>query len=147
MIRKVAGVDMNDAHNMAQAVGSGAVATASAKHTFLAFGSGLTFATIVVMAMTMPRSKKEFFVALISTVVSSFCGGAWAIQYFNLLPLATSFGSDLELWMYLAKLGGVFFVMGLPGWIVIRAIFVYTESRKEQGIDVLIGDIRDELRG
>lgn len=139
---------MNDAHNMAHGaaqVGSGAVAAASAKHTFLAVGSGLTLATIVVMAMTMPRSKCEFFVALISTVVSSFCGGAFAIQYFGLLPAAAVAATDLDAFLFLAKLGGVFFVCGLPGWVIIRACFVFSESRKNKGIDQFIRDARGVL--
>lgn len=139
---------MNDAHNMAHGaaqVGGGAVAAASAKHTFLAVGSGLTLATIVVMAMTMPRSKCEFFVALISTVVSSFCGGAFAIHYFGLLPAAAVAATDLDAFLFLAKLGGVFFVCGLPGWVIIRACFVFSESRKNKGIDQLIKDARDVL--
>jgi hypothetical protein len=146
MMRKVAGVDMNDAHNMAQGaaqVSGGAVAAASAKHTFIAVGSGLTLATIVVMAMTMPRSKREFFVALISTVVSSFCGGAFVIQYFDLLPMAQSATTQLDMFLFLAKLGGVFFVCGLPGWIFVRSCFVWSESRKDAGIDTLIADIRN----
>lgn len=136
---------MNDVNNMAQGatqVGGGAVAAASAKHTFFAVGSGLTLAVIVVMAMTMPRSKREFFVALISTVVSSFCGGAFAIQYFDLLPMAQAATTQLDMFLFLAKLGGVFFVCGLPGWIVIRGYFVWTESRKDKGIDALITDAK-----
>lgn len=136
---------MNDVNNMAQGaaqVGGSAVAAASAKHTFFAVGSGLTLAMIVVMAMTMPRSKCEFFVALISTVVSSFCGGAFAIQYFELLPVVASATTELDAFLFLAKLGGVFFVCGLPGWIVIRGYFVWTESRKDKGIDALITDAK-----
>jgi hypothetical protein len=95
------------------------------------------------MAMTMPKSKCEFFVALISTVVSSFCGGAFAIQYFALLPLAASAATDLDAFLFLAKLGGVFFVCGLPGWVIIRACFVFSESRRDKGIDTLITDIRN----
>ena len=142
-------MDMNDVNNMAQGaaqVGSGAFAAASAKHTFMAVGSGLTLATIVVMAMTMPRNKKDFFCALLSTVASSIFGGAWAIQYFGLLAHLQGASSELEVILCLAKLGGVFFICGLPGWIFIRSCFVWSESRKTQGIDQLIKGVRDAVQ-
>jgi hypothetical protein len=138
---------MNEAHRAAE-IGTAAYAagkaggTVAAKHTFMVAGAGVTLAAIVVMSMTMPRSKCEFFVALISTVVSSLSGGAWMIQEWALLGSVVGAMSEIELWLALAKLGGVFFVCGLPGWILVRAAFVWSEARKNKGIDVFIRDIK-----
>lgn len=126
----------------AYAAGKTGGAAAAAKHTALVAGTGLTLAAIVVMSMTMPKNKGEFFVALISTVVSSLSGGAWVIQHFDLLSKVALATTEAELWICLAKLGGVFFVAGLPGWVVVRSAFVFTEARKSKGIDVLIRDTK-----
>lgn len=45
--------------------------------TALATAAGL--AAIVVMLMTKPKTEQEWAVALISTLVSSLCGGAFVI--------------------------------------------------------------------
>lgn len=137
---------MSDAHNMATAAAgtTTGVAAASAKHTAIAVGAGLTMATIVVMAMTMPRNRCEFFVALLSTVASSIFGGAWVIQYFELMHYVGAAGNDLELFLWLGKLGGIFFVAGLPGWIVIRASFLATERRKDMDIVQIVDEIRGD---
>jgi len=141
---------MGASHGMAEAAAGAAmagkaVASAGAQHTIFAMGSGLTMATIVVMAMTMPKNKIDFFCALLSTVASSVFGGAWAIQYFGLLEHLQSAGSELDTILCLARLGGIFFAFGLPGWIIIRACFVWSESRKHKGIDQIIKDARDTL--
>lgn len=142
---------MNDAKTAAEVgaamYGGGKAGTAvAAKHTLAVATTGLTLAAIVVMAMTMPKSRCEFFVALISTVVSSFAGGAWAILQWNMFGSVLTASNELELWLSLAKLGGVFFVCGLPGWVLIRSAFVFSEARKNKGINVLIRDIKKALR-
>ena len=134
---------MSDAGNMAQA---GAVAvsagSAAAKHTAIAAGGGLAMGAIVVMSLTMPSRKIDFFAALISTVISSLCGGAYAVQYFDLLTGVLLAPTTAHLYLALAQVGGVFFVCGLPGWVLVRSIFVFTEARKNKGIDVLMADAR-----
>lgn len=136
-------MDMNDAGNMAQA---GAVAvsagSAAAKHTAIAAGGGLAMGAIVVMSLTMPNRKIDFFAALISTVISSLCGGAYAVQYFDLLAGVLLAPTMTHLYIALAQVGGVFFLCGLPGWVLVRSVFVFTEARKTKGIDVLVGDAK-----
>jgi lipid-A-disaccharide synthase-like uncharacterized protein len=138
---------MNDAHNMATAAAhaSAPVAAASAKHTFIAVGAGMTMATIVVMAMTMPKNRCEFFVALLSTVASSIFGGAWVIQYLGIIFYMAGVGNELELFLFLGKLGGIFFVCGLPGWIVIRACFLFSERRRDKDILQIAEEVKDAL--
>lgn len=142
---------MNDAKTAAEVgaamYGGGKAGTAvAAKHTLFVASTSMTLATAVVMAMTMPKSRGEFFVALISTIVSSFAGGAWAILELGMFGSVLTASNELELWLSLAKLGGVFFVAGLPGWVLIRSAFVFSEARKNKGINVLIRDIRRSFK-
>jgi len=95
-----------------------------------------------VMALTMPSRKADFFAALISTVASSLAGGAYAVQYFDMLAAVILAPTMLHFYIALAQIGGMFFVCGLPGWILVRACFVWGEARKNKGIDTLIGYIR-----
>lgn len=120
-----------------------ATSMAGTKHAAIAAGSGLTLATIIVMAMTMPSSKREFFVALVSTVASSVFGGAWVIQYFDLIGMIVAPVAGIGSLLMISKLGGVFFVAGLPGWVVIRAAFITSERRKSHDIKDYIDEFRE----
>ena len=134
-------VDMNDAGHMAQAAAG--MGGAAMKHTAIAAGGGLTLGAIIVMALTMPSKKSDFFAALISTVVSSLAGGAYAVKRFDMLVDVLLAPSDLHFYIALAQIGGMFFVCGLPGWILVRGFFVWSEARKNKGLDVIIGDARN----
>ena len=107
--------------------------------TIAAMGGGLTLATIIVMAMTTPPTKKEFLLALISTVVFSFAGGAAFIMYFNLQEWATSFFG-------LIAILGICFTCGLPGWAIVRSTFIYFEKNKKVPIDDVIKKARGKLQ-
>lgn len=120
-----------------------ATSVASAKHTAIAVGSGLTLAAIIVMSLTMPSSRREFFVALVSTVASSVFGGAWVIQYFDLIGMIVAPVAGIGSLLMISKLGGVFFVAGLPGWVVIRAAFITSERRKSHDIKDYIDEFRE----
>ena len=73
---------------MPEPTSSGVAGAAAAYKAFggtaAAAASGATLAAVVVMLMTPPRDKREWTVGLISTVVSSICGGAITIEYFQL---------------------------------------------------------------
>jgi hypothetical protein len=136
-------VDVNDAHNAAQGAASVMGAgTAAIKHTAIAAGGGLTLGAIIVMALTMPSRKSDFFAALISTVVSSLAGGSYAVTYFGMLNEVLIAPTPLHLYIALAQVGGMFFVCGLPGWVIVRGAFVFSEARKNKGLDVLISDAK-----
>lgn len=94
--------------------------------------------TIVVMAMTLPKTVREFVVAMISTVVSSLAGGAFVIRWFDLLHWAHD---DLGL----VALAGVIFVCGLPAWVMVRAWFAYAELRKEMTLPDMIREIKQAV--
>lgn len=100
-----------------------------------AIGAGLV--SIVVMAMAVPRSAREFAVALISTVVSSICGGAFIVRWLDIGHWALD---DLGM----VALAGVIFVAGLPAWVMVRALFAWTESRKGVALPQLVKEFREE---
>ncbi len=89
---------------------------------------GATLAAVVVMLMTPPRSKREWAVGLISTVVASIGGGAAAIEYFGLQHWATAP-------IGLCAMGGLIFACGLPGWAIVRWVFNFIDRNGDAGID------------
>jgi len=101
---------------------------------FAAIGTALV--SVVVMAMTMPQSVREFVVALISTLVSSICGGAFVVRWLDIGHWALD---DVGM----VAIAGVIFVCGLPAWILVRALFAWTESRKNAALPELVKEFRD----
>lgn len=110
--------------------------------TSLAVAAGL--AAVVVMLMTKPKDDKEFAVALISTVMSSLCGGAAVVLWFGLVKwvLVTS---PTELYLGFLALGGIFFACGLPGWLFVRLLFNTMEKAKGKTLEGAIHDIKHEV--
>lgn len=107
-----------------------------------ALGSVSALAAVVVMAMTLPKTIREFCVALISTVISSLCGGAFVIRWLEVGHWAND---DLGM----IALGGVVFLSGLPAWVLVRAWFKWTENRRDKDLGQLIQDmaeLRKDLR-
>lgn len=97
---------------------------------------GSLLVSLVVMLMTLPKTGREFATALISTVVSSICGGAGVVRWFELSSWAHD---DLGL----IALLGLAFVCGLPAWIVVRALFNWSEARKTEGLPELVHELRE----
>ena len=101
-----------------------------------AFGFVAVLAAIVVMAMTLPKTAREFVVAMISTTVSSICGGAFVVRWF-----------DLGAWVNddfgLMAIGGLIFICGLPAWVLVRAGFKWAEKRKDKDLAELATDLQD----
>lgn len=100
-------------------------------------------ATIVSMCMMTPRNAREWAVGIISTVMCSLCGGAYAILRLGLLhPLPTDPQAE-----YLAVLTalGVVFACGLPGWAVVRAVFTWLIKRQGKDIGELVADARADV--
>lgn len=98
------------------------------------FGALLT--AIVVMAMTVPKTAREFAVALISTLMFSLGGGAFVVRWFELMAWANDlFG--------LIALLGLAFVCGLPGWVLVRGWFVFAEKRREASLPDIVREIKE----
>ena len=96
--------------------------------------------SIVVMAMTLPKSAREWTVAMISTVVSSLFGGAFLIRWLELSHWAQD---DIGI----VGLGAVVFAAGLPAWVMVRGWFAYTEASKGRSLLELIRELRAVAKG
>jgi hypothetical protein len=77
-------------------------------------------------------------VGLISTVVSSICGGAITVEYFQLHHWAFS-----TIGLY--AMGGVIFACGLPGWAMVRWLFNFIDERRDASIDQVAKDVKEML--
>lgn len=82
----------------------------------------VVLATIVVMAMTIPKTVKEFVVALICTVMCSLCGGAFIVMHMGLISWVNDY-------VGIVALSGIVFACGLPAWVLVRAFYAYAEIR------------------
>ena len=131
--RSSGAVDMEKV--LAYAAGSKLAGTAVGGKCIAAMGGGITLATIVVMVMTNFKNRKEIFVALLSTVISSAFVGAGIITYFGLQDLTHDFFG-------IVVLSGILFTSGLPGWVLIRAFFIFADKVKKMPIDKLIELLR-----
>lgn len=124
-------------HSMAEP-SSSAVGGFAAYKLAVAFGLPAGLAAVVVMLWIQPKSPREWAMALISTVVSSLCGGAAVVQHYGL----SSWGDS---YVGLVAVAGIIFACGIPGWIVVRAAFAWAEKRKGKDIAELIGDAKESL--
>lgn len=104
-----------------------------------AFGFVAVLAAVVVMAMTLPKTVREFMVAMISTTVSSLCGGAFLVRWLEIGHWAND---DVGM----VALGGLVFVAGLPAWVVVRAWFAWSEAKKDRQIDEIVDAVLDAKR-
>jgi len=104
-----------------------------------AFGFVAVLAAVVVMAMTLPRTVREFFVAMVSTTVSSIGGGAFLVRW---LDLGHWVNDDLGM----IAIGGMIFVCGLPAWVLVRALFAWSEAKKDRQITEIIDAVIEAKR-
>lgn len=103
-----------------------------------AFGFVAVLAAVVVMAMTLPKTVREFTVAMISTSVSSICGGAFVVRWFGIAHWVNDDAGMIAI-------GGIIFVCGLPAWVLVRAWFKWAEKRRDKDLAEIVGDLA-ELR-
>ncbi|MCH7295478.1 hypothetical protein [Acinetobacter higginsii] len=93
------------------------------------YGLGVLIAVVIalgylVVVMTrMPRSRSEWVVSLVTTVIGSIGGGGFIIQHFAMHDYATT-------WAGMCAIGGIFFATGLPFWAIIRWTFNYINARE-----------------
>lgn len=102
--------------------------------------AGAILAAIVVMAITPAKTVREFVVGMISTLVASLSGGAALTRYLGLTDLAN------DPWG-LATIGGIMFVCGLPGWLLVRAFFLWAQRRRHMDLAELLKDAKRGYRG
>jgi hypothetical protein len=112
-----------------------------------ALGIGAALATVVAMCVTLPRTLREWAVALISTVVSSLGGGALVIVKFGLLDALGKSATELDLFVQLLGVLGIVFACGLPGWAVVRWTFNWLEKRRDKDLGDIVGEVRGAIGG
>ena len=96
-------------------------------------------ASVLVMSMTAPRSSRELVAALISTLAFSLFGGAVVTKQLGLEGMVHGDMIDMM------QLCAIIFVCGTPGWILVRAVFNWSESRKHLEIDDLIKSAKSDI--
>src|SRR5688572_25103967 len=93
-----------------------AVATGVVAKLFSPAVIGAALSSTIVMVMTMPKTKKQQFIALLTTMAGSIFGGSAIVDWYHLDQVLST-----------TALGGVYLVAGLPIWIIIRGFYAYTE--------------------
>lgn len=110
-----------------------------------AYGAGLIIGLFIVMVwlvviMTrMPRTRQEWAVGLITTVVSSLAGGSFLIVKYQL----HAWNNDVYGMM---ALGGFYFACGLPGWALVRWVFNFINKRDGSDILDVVREVKDEIK-
>ena len=93
---------------------------------------GPVAASVVVMSMTQPR---EWFSAIISTVMCSIGLGSYVItHYLNIHPVGDELAG--------MQAGAIYFLCGLPGWFLVRALFYTMEKYQQMNIIEILEKIR-----
>lgn len=100
---------------------------------------GVTFAAVVVMSLTQPRTPQEFAVALICTIVSSLGGGCALVMWLGLQAWAADP-------IGLIALFGIAFGCGLPGWVMVRWWFNWVAKNPDRNPADAIKETRDMFR-
>lgn len=144
--------------NMTEAAASAAAGAADAAHKAAAVVSNPAFwgtgalgflaalGTIVVMLMTKPRDDKEHAVAIISSGVSSICGGALIIVMSGMLKWASAAVGNAEMLMVVMAWGGVIFACALPGWGFTRIIFNTLDKYAKATVPDVVHDASGVVR-
>jgi len=105
---------------------------------------GFSLAFVVVMLLKRPRTVAEWFVALISTLVSSLAGGSYLV-----LQLGLTQGLDgidqAELYMRVLTMAGLIFAAGLPGWVLVRVAFNTMTKVQDKSADDIYRDAKELL--
>lgn len=112
--------------------GAGAYAGGKAA---IAMGFGGVAALMLVILWKLPATPREWALTLASTFLCSIFGGA---------AVALKFGLHLDQHGFfgLVALAGVFAACGVPGWTIVRAVFVWLEKRKNLDIEELARSVR-----
>lgn len=101
--------------------------------------AGPTLAALVVMMLSQPKNGKQWVAMIISTVVCSLGLGAYVIKtHLGIINPQSSFD--------LMQIGAVFFVSGLPGWVLVRALFLYFESVSNKDILQILRDLKSIMK-
>lgn len=122
---------------MAEPMSSGAGAVAIKMYGLAAIIAVVIALGYLVVVMTrMPRSRSEWIVSLVTTVIGSIGAGGFIIQHFSMHDYSTT-------WAGMCAIGGIFFVTGLPFWAVARWFFKYVNDSEGKNILEISKEIKD----
>ena len=103
-------------------------------------GIGVVLAFIVVACMRLPKTAREWAVALISTLMCSLGLGAVVVVKGGLLGYVSNMTSDTDVMLAVAGGIGIIFACGLPGWAAVRWAFLWIERQEgKDAAEVLAG--------
>lgn len=91
---------------------------------------------LVTMCVSPPESRREWFVAITSTVISSICGGSYLVMKLGLQHWAHDYFG-------LAALFGLVFACGLPGWSFVRWVFNSLRAKEDMMIEDIIKEVKE----
>lgn len=129
-------------YKMAEPVSSGVGAAAFVKFygliTILSIAASLAY--LIVVMTREPRSRKEWVISLVTTLVGSIAGGSLVVQRFGLHDWSSN-------WFGMCALGGIIFCCGLPFWAIVRWTFNYINSRENATIFEVAKEVKKEIKG
>ncbi|MFW1950592.1 hypothetical protein [Acinetobacter beijerinckii] len=127
---------------MAEPVSSGVGAAALVKLygliTILAVAAFLSY--LIVVMTREPRSRKEWVISLVTTLVGSIAGGSLVVQRFGLHEWSSN-------WFGMCALGGIIFCCGLPFWAIVRWTFNYINTHEGSTIIDVFKEVKKEVKG
>ena len=92
---------------------------------------------VIVMALTLPKSKREFVCAITATILFALYGPSAVILFMH-IDFSTVSLMDQE------KARSLLTVLcGLPGWVIVRAFFNWAEINRTKTIVDLAAQIKD----
>lgn len=127
--------------NMSEPISTGAVGVAGWKILgglagMGAIGAGL--ATFVVMSLTKPKTDQEWRLALICTLVSSIGGGSALVRWLG-------FQHWVEDPLGMIAMLAFAFACGLPGWALVRALFIFLDKRRDADLAQIVKDVKEAM--
>jgi hypothetical protein len=126
--------------NMSEPITTGAAGVAGWKILggLAGTGIGAGLAAYIVMSMTKPKTDQEWRIALLCTLAGSIGGGAALISWLGLQRWADDvFG--------LVGMFGIAFACGLPAWLIIRALFLYIDKKRNADITEIVHDVTEMI--
>lgn len=116
------------------ATNTAAAGAAVAKSGLLvATGAGVA-SSLIVMVFLEPQSRKEKLLCFVSTFVFAACLSS-AIKVYYGFDIPDTFDGNIAN-------AGLIITCGMPGWVVIRALFLTLEKMKGKDIGQIIAIIR-----
>lgn len=96
---------------------------------------------LVVIMTRIPRSRNEWVVGLVTTLVGSIGGGSFVVQRLGLHEWANN-------WFGMVSIATIVFCCGLPFWAVVRWTFNYINKKDAAGSDIfeVAREIKDEVK-